>query len=140
MLRARSILLLCGVAMMATSPALAQRVPEERNGARPSQPPPRLDEVGVDEKLGEHMLLDLTFRDHTGRSVKLSDYFDGERPVLLGFVRGVGVRIARHVTFLSPFSGPGSALELFVTRGVASPSARRARPATRARWATTMAS
>ena len=62
------------------------------------------------------------------------------RPVLLGFVRGVGVRIARHVTFLSPFSGPGSALELFVTRGVASPSARRARPATRARWATTMAS
>lgn len=79
-------LLLLGAAMLAVSPARAQRLPDaEENGARPSQPVPRLDEVGVDEKLGEPMLTDLTFRDHTGRQVKLADYFDGERPVLLSF-------------------------------------------------------
>ena len=62
------------------------------------------------------------------------------RLVLLGFVRGVGVRIARHVTFLCTarhFFPAGLGTKLFVTRGAARPSARRARPATRARWATT---
>ena len=65
------------------------------------------------------------------------------RLVLLGFVRGVGVRIARHVTFLCTarhFFPAGLGTKLFATRGAARPSARRARPATRARWATTMAS
>ena len=64
------------------------------------------------------------------------------RLVLLGFVRGVGVRIARHVTFLCTARHffPAVLGTKLLTRGAARPSARRARPATRARWATTMAS
>ncbi|MEM1096209.1 MAG: SCO family protein [Bacteroidota bacterium] len=59
------------------SPALAQ--PEY-------QPPPFLDDIGVDEKLGDMLPLDLVFQNEAGEDVKLGDYFDGERPVMLQFV------------------------------------------------------
>ncbi len=39
--------------------------------------------VGVDEKRGDTIPLDLAFRDHHGRPVTLAKYFHGERPVLL---------------------------------------------------------
>jgi protein SCO1/2 len=38
--------------------------------------------LGFDQRLGEQVPLDLTFRDERGRSVRLGDYF-GEQPVLL---------------------------------------------------------
>jgi protein SCO1/2 len=44
-----------------------------------------LDRIGVDEHLEGLVPLDVDFRDHEGREVKLSDYFDGKRPVLLTF-------------------------------------------------------
>lgn len=49
-----------------------------------SQPlAPAMHSIDVDEHLGNILDTSLTFTDHTGKAVKLADYFDGERPVLL---------------------------------------------------------
>ncbi len=45
--------------------------------------PPELEDVGVDEKLGNQLPLDLTFRDEKGQQVTLGQLFDQGRPVLL---------------------------------------------------------
>ncbi len=42
--------------------------------------------VGIEEKLGERIPLDLTFRDEAGQPVTLRTFFDGRRPVLLTLV------------------------------------------------------
>jgi protein SCO1/2 len=47
--------------------------------------PPMLRDVGIDQKLGEQIPLDLAFRDEAGRSVRLGDYF-GKKPVILTLV------------------------------------------------------
>ena len=44
-----------------------------------------LREIGFDQKLGEVIPLDAVFKDETGRSVRLGDYF-GKRPVVLNLV------------------------------------------------------
>jgi protein SCO1/2 len=44
--------------------------------------PDQLANVGFDQRLGQRVPLDLLFRDETGSSVRLGDYFDG-RPVIL---------------------------------------------------------
>lgn len=44
---------------------------------------PAATEIDVDELLGAELELDLRFTDHNGESVRLGDYFDGERPVLI---------------------------------------------------------
>lgn len=55
--------------------------------ARSAAPlPPGVADVGIDEHLGEAIPLDLSFRDHTGTTVHLADYFDGQRPVLVTLV------------------------------------------------------
>src|SRR4030095_7315860 len=41
--------------------------------------------VGIDQRLGEQLPLDLEFRDETGSAVRLSDYF-GKKPVVLALV------------------------------------------------------
>lgn len=57
----------------------------------PVPPPPReatpgvLQEVGFDQKLGATLPLDLLFKDETGRTVRLGDYF-GRKPVVLSLV------------------------------------------------------
>jgi protein SCO1/2 len=43
-------------------------------------------EVGFDQNLGGALPLEARFRDETGREVRLGDYFDAGRPVLLAFV------------------------------------------------------
>ena len=48
-------------------------------------PPPMLREVGIDQKLGAPLPLDLTFRDENGETIQLQHYF-GEKPVILSFV------------------------------------------------------
>jgi len=56
--------------------------------AQVSAMPPALAHVGVNEHLGASdppLPLDTPFRDHTGKAVKLGDYFDGKRPVVLTF-------------------------------------------------------
>lgn len=53
--------------------------------AQIAQTPPELAHVGVTEHLDRPLPLDAAFRDHTGKAVKLGDYFDGRRPVVLTF-------------------------------------------------------
>src|SRR5688572_12488826 len=48
--------------------------------------PPQLKEATFKQRLNERLPLDATFRDETGREVKLGQYFTGEKPVLLAFV------------------------------------------------------
>lgn len=48
--------------------------------------PPGLAEVGVEEHLGAALPTDLAFRDHTGASVRLAQYFDRRRPVLVNLM------------------------------------------------------
>lgn len=47
--------------------------------------PPELEDVGVSEHLDGTLPLDLEFRDHTGKNVRLRDLFDGKKPVVLTF-------------------------------------------------------
>jgi protein SCO1/2 len=61
------------------------------NGASPARAdnakalPPLLQGIGIDQRLNEQLPLDLQFRDETGRTVKLGDYF-GKKPVILSLV------------------------------------------------------
>ncbi len=45
--------------------------------------PPVLRQVGFDQRLDEQVPPDLAFRDETGREVRLQEYFDGKKPVIL---------------------------------------------------------
>ena len=47
--------------------------------------PPVLKDVGVDQLLDHQVPLDLEFKDHTGRTVKLQDYA-GTKPIILSLV------------------------------------------------------
>jgi len=47
--------------------------------------PPGLKKIGFEQRLNEQIPLNLAFRDETGRTVHLSDYF-GKRPVILNLV------------------------------------------------------
>jgi protein SCO1/2 len=55
----------------------------ERAFAQPSIMPAELEGVDVSEQLDKPLPLDAYFRDHTGKVVRLGDYFDGKRPVAL---------------------------------------------------------
>jgi protein SCO1/2 len=46
--------------------------------------PPILQDIRIDQRLNEQLPLDVTFRDETGKSVQLGQYF-GRRPVILSF-------------------------------------------------------
>ena len=48
--------------------------------------PPILDKVGIEQKLDAQMPLDAVFKDEKGNSVKLSDFFNSGRPVILALV------------------------------------------------------
>ncbi len=47
--------------------------------------PPGLKNVGIEQRLNQQVPLDLTFRDETGKTVRLADYF-GQKPVILNLV------------------------------------------------------
>ena len=78
-------------AFLLVVPASAQPAyPAAPGGAKPrsipsSQRPAILDQVGIDQHLNEQAPLDLEFRNETGRTVKLGDYFD-RKPVVLMLV------------------------------------------------------
>ena len=40
-------------------------------------------DIGVNERLGDYIPLDLTFKDEDGNAVKLSDFFQDDKPVVL---------------------------------------------------------
>lgn len=81
------LVFLAAVAMvvvgMAAAPALAQGPKDAGVGQAATFKPPILDNVGFDQKLGQKIPLDLTFRDEAWRNVKLSDYFNEGKPVIL---------------------------------------------------------
>ncbi len=75
---------LVGVALaLALSGSAAQLTddPEQTVGVNPSL----LRQVHLDQKLGDHIPLDLTFRDEHGQSIRLSQFF-GHGPVVLSLV------------------------------------------------------
>jgi protein SCO1 len=81
-----SLLLLGGLTTFA-APAYAQdprrdgpRLGDSRTNQLLS---PEANQVAVDEMLGGYLEMDLEFVDHNGAKVRLGDYFDGERPVLV---------------------------------------------------------
>jgi protein SCO1 len=83
----RSILLLtlCGAPFFGATTAAAWRLPRPEVEMTPTREVPGLDRIRVDEQLDEAIPTDLTFRDHEGRTVRLADYVDGRRPLLLTF-------------------------------------------------------
>jgi protein SCO1 len=87
-MRVRVVLLIVALAAMTPRAGFAQDLgpaPGERVGAGvPSAAavPELLQEVGLDQRLNAQIPLGLTFKDESGRTVKLGDYF-GKRPVIL---------------------------------------------------------
>jgi protein SCO1/2 len=75
--------------LSACLPALAQgwaQSPSPLASEDPSSGQVRmLENVGIDQRLGEQLPLDLTFRDESGVTVRLGDYF-GKKPVVLTLV------------------------------------------------------
>ncbi len=84
----RYVLAPAALAVMAGVSVLAQA---NAPGLRPEAGPPSnampqaLQQVKFDQKLDAQLPLDATFKDDTGKMVRLGDYF-GERPVVLAFV------------------------------------------------------
>jgi protein SCO1/2 len=66
----------CALVFLAALPARAENQNEK---------PKLLRDVGIDQKLNEQLPLQLTFRDETGRTVQLGEYF-GQKPVILALV------------------------------------------------------
>ena len=54
--------------------------------SEPNGLPPVLKEVGIEQKLGAQMPLDVVLKDEDGNAVKLSSYFNTGRPVIIAFV------------------------------------------------------
>jgi protein SCO1/2 len=81
-------LLAAAMLLPAAVPALAQVAPYgEKTMGDPAQDhlPDVLNTVKIDQRLGQQLPLDATFRDETGKTVKLGDYF-GKKPVILSLV------------------------------------------------------
>jgi protein SCO1/2 len=60
--------------------------PRPELGSMDNGLPKALDNVGIDQRLGEQVPLDLMFRDETGREVRLVEYFNQGRPVIISLV------------------------------------------------------
>jgi len=71
-------------AVLGSAPAAAQGLAPSSAPAAGAKPG-ILGKVGIDQRIGEQLPLDLVFTDETGRQVKLGDYF-GKRPVILALV------------------------------------------------------
>lgn len=69
------------VALLSLSSIFAPRIAHAQVAGMPRE----LEHVGVREHLDGPLPLETKFRDHTGKPVKLGDFFDGKRPVVLTF-------------------------------------------------------
>ncbi len=70
--------------LLSASAACAQAVPSN-TGPAAQYMPSVLKNVGFEPRLNAHLPLDLAFRDETGRSVQLREYFN-QKPVVLALV------------------------------------------------------
>ena len=85
-MKQRLAIRLSGVAALTVSAlALAVPQPAAAHDARSDSRPPGLQEVAFDQRVNASVPLDAVFRDETGRTVRLGDYF-GSRPVILALV------------------------------------------------------
>lgn len=78
--KALCALLCSGALLLALVPATAHAT--ELADSTPAKPK-RLNGIDVDEQLDTQLPLDLAFTDTDGKAVKLGDFFDGERPVVI---------------------------------------------------------
>ncbi|MFN0152633.1 MAG: SCO family protein [bacterium] len=88
---ARCVLILAALFAAALAPpAHAQSGPggvPPAPGAQPAEGTPSiLRDVGIDQRLGESIPLDLHFRDESGDDVRIGDYFANGKPVILSLV------------------------------------------------------
>lgn len=87
---ARILTVLSLAALLAgpAGPAAAQQRPPDGvvYNTQAAELPEELKEIGFDQRLGEDVPLDLTFRDSNGDRVRLGDYFAAGRPVVLSLV------------------------------------------------------
>jgi len=77
------------LAILATSTSFAQSpssFQDKTTGPASQVNPADLSNVGIDQRLNQQVPLDLEFKDETGKTVKLGDYFQSGRPVLLNLV------------------------------------------------------
>jgi protein SCO1/2 len=78
------------VGILATSLLTLAQPPSSfmRDASQPASQvnPADLSGVGIDQKLDQQIPLDLTFKDETGKTVQLGDYFKSGRPVILNLV------------------------------------------------------
>ncbi len=84
----RLLILVAGAAVMAAiapQSASAQYMHEPKQALTDNINIPILQQVGIDQHIGQQIPLDLTFREETGRIVPLRQYF-GRKPVLLTLV------------------------------------------------------
>src|SRR5215475_5017321 len=77
----RIILRALAVVLFLSPFAFGLRASAQPAGVRP----PVLKDVGIDQLLNNQVPLDLEFKDETGRTVKLAEYFNG-KPVVLSLV------------------------------------------------------
>lgn len=70
---------------LAAISALAQGMPKGVMSPPSNIRPPGLKNVAIEQRLNEAIPPDLTFRDETGKTVRLGDYF-GKRPMILNLV------------------------------------------------------
>ncbi len=87
-MKTRTVSIAFGIALLLATPALAQ--PQRPKSVPPpgkaaTEQIPILREVGIDQKLGDRVPLDLVFVDESGRDVRLGDLFR-DRPVVLALV------------------------------------------------------
>ncbi len=66
------------------APALASRSMQDSN--LKTQLPAGLQGVGIEQKLDQQLPLQLTFKDEYGRDVRLGQYFESKKPVVLALV------------------------------------------------------
>ena len=69
---------------MTASAVFGQGMPKGMMSPPANMRPPGLEQVGITQKLDTQLPLDLTFRDETGKSVQLKEYF-GKKPVIFNF-------------------------------------------------------
>jgi protein SCO1 len=78
------------VPLLAMSAAMAQPpaafMEKENTGPSSQVNPADLKDIGIDQHLNDQVPLDLTFKDENGNTVKLGDYFQKGRPVILTLV------------------------------------------------------
>ncbi|HEY1731782.1 MAG TPA: SCO family protein [Terriglobales bacterium] len=59
---------------------------DEKSGTASQVNPPEFKDIGIDQRLNQQLPLNLQFKDETGKTVRLGDYFESGRPVILNLV------------------------------------------------------